>query len=168
MKTRDCSTFGIFLTTTLLCLPLAVLAQSADSAGGESRVEISAPHKYASVFLDSDSYAGSLTLNIDPADVGETAALYAAGSYNGQWYIGTAQGWQPWDASLDSLTPFDTRILTNQTTISFFEDATLPAGDYRLYAAYQVAGEDLVVASTVTEFEVHQASRDRLYRFQSD
>ncbi len=156
--------------TTLSCLVFVsggALAQSEQSSVG-LQLDTTSPHRFAPVMLDTDSYAGHLTQEVRADDIGDQAQLYAAALYEGNWYLKTATGWQAWDASFETLAAYSEVTLGSDLTFNFFEDTGLPAGDYALYAAYQVADEPLVLMDVPMNFAVQAATEDRLHRFEGD
>ena len=156
MKTlKSCSV----LTTILaglsgLLVHGAALADNTEinaPASGVLQLEIDSPHRFTQAYLDSDKYTGRFSLNVDGADIGKQAELFLAAQHGQDWYLRTPQGWQAWDASLTTLQSFQNTELDGRTVFDLFEGAELLAGDYKVYAAYQVIGEEMVVASTAME-----------------
>ncbi|MDP6536929.1 MAG: beta-propeller domain-containing protein [Gammaproteobacteria bacterium] len=142
--------------------------QEQPPGSGVLQLEIASPHQFTTALLDSDKYTASFTLNVDSNDVGKQAALFLAARHQNNWYIRTEQGWDFWDANPITLSSFQAIQLESETTFDLFQNIDLLAGDYQVYAAYQAAGEDLVVSSTVMEFEVQSAQKDSLHKFISD
>ncbi|MDA1369375.1 MAG: beta-propeller domain-containing protein [Proteobacteria bacterium] len=156
------------LITGGLLLSLTLQAQEDPAPGsGVLQLETSTQHKFTSAFLDNDHYTARFNLSVDPADIGKQAELFLAAVHQGNWYLRTGNGWDNWDATLDSLSPFQSVQLQNETTFDLFQELELLPGDYQAYAAYQVQGEELVVSSTVMEFAVQSAEKDALHRFTS-
>lgn len=151
----------------IFVFPSQAAGQSAASDGVHT-LEISAPHQYTSAFLDTDFYSSSLALSVDPSDVGQIANLFAVALYDSEWFAKTESGWEAWDGSVDTLVSYGSTILSDETTLDIFDELTLPAGDYQLFAAYQVDGEELLVSDTPMEFEIQSAAVDRLHKFTSD
>ena len=169
---------GLFLQLTRLTLfALAALwstllgaqdLQNNKPGSALLRVLNDSPHQFTSVFLDQDSYTGQITLSVQPADVGKSAAWYVVGSYQGKWFQKNPVDWQPWDARLESLVAGGTVVLSQQTQLQIFQKQELAAGNYHIYAAYQVPHEPMVVASSQMDFSVQSVSTEALHRFDSD
>ena len=138
------------------------------SGSGTLQLETVSPHRFTAAFLDSDKYTGHFRFSIDPADIGKQAELFLAARHLENWYLRSPLGWKIWDASLATITSFQTVELERETLYELFRDADLLEGDYDIYAAYQTAGGDLVVSSTVMEFEIKSSQKDSLHKFISD
>ena len=139
---------------SLLCLltPIALASEHAamgmkTNADGSASISIGAPHTFASVFLDGDIYNSDYNLEIAAGDRGQLASIFMAGTFNGDWHLKSASGWHAWDPDTEQLTPFAEAVLTEVVDIEAFTNSFLAAGDYVIYAAYQIAGQDLVVAA---------------------
>ena len=153
----------------LLSSPAPAATENEPTPGsGVLQLETSTQHKFTTAFLDNDSYTARFNLSVDPDDIGKQAQLFLAAVHQGNWYLRTEKGWDNWDATLDSLSSFQSVQLQDETTFDLFQELELLAGDYQVYAAYQAQGEELMVSSTVMEFEVQSAERDALHRFTSD
>ena len=156
------------LITGGLLLSLTLQAQEDPAPGsGVLQLETSTQHKFTSAFLDNDLYTARFNLSVDPADIGKQAELFLAAVHQGNWYLRTGDGWDNWDATLDSLGSFQSVQLQDETTFDLFQELELLPGDYQVYAAYQAQGGELVVSSTVMEFAVQSAEKDALHRFTS-
>ncbi|MBQ15209.1 MAG: hypothetical protein QGG67_06650 [Gammaproteobacteria bacterium] len=134
-----------FLAVVILAFGQSYAQLATDPGTGNLQLEIAAPHQFTTVHLDSDSYTGRFDLNVATVDIGKMADLSLAAEYQDQWYLRTPAGWDTWDQSQQSPNPFNTIALSSQTSFELFEDQSLPAGDYDVYATYQVAGEDMIV-----------------------
>ena len=110
------------------------------NADGSVSISIGAPHTFASVFLDGDVYKSDYSLEIAAADRGQLASIFMAGTFNGDWHLKSASGWHAWDPDTEQLTPFAEEVLTAVVEIEGFTNSYLAAGDYVIYAAYQLTG----------------------------
>ena len=169
------SGFARCAVAILLCLlaPIALASEHTavgmkTNADGSASISIGAPHAFASVFLDGDVYNSDYRLEIAAEDRGQLASIFMAGTFNGDWHLKSASGWHAWDPDTEQLTPFAEAVLTEVVAIEAFTNSYLTAGDYVIYAAYQIAGQDLVVAASPLSFEVQAANADSLHRFASD
>ena len=160
--------FHIAVASALLTLGANASMAQLDHPDGRIAIEVDDAHQYTEVFLNTDNYSGSFELDIAAADRGKQASLFAVGLYRGQWFIKHAEGWQPWDGTFATLQAFATTTLAAQTPFDLFQGEPLPDGEYALYVAYQVEGEEIVPVSEPIRFDVLDASKDSLHRFQSD
>ncbi len=160
------------VSALVLCLlhTLSSQAQSTvdDEAGrGALQLVTDKPHLYAAAQLDTDRYTSRLTLTAGTADIGQLAAVYAVANHAGDWYLKTPERWQRWDQQTASLTPFTTISLNHENTLELFNGEPLLAGDYVVYAAYQVANNPLLVSPSPMTFTIESAGVDTLHRFDS-
>ena len=146
----------------------AAAAEDLSPGSGTLQLETASPHRFTAAYLDTDKFTGRFRFSIESADIGKRAELFLAAQHLENWYLRTPLGWKVWDASLATLDSFQTVELESETLYELFQDADLLEGDYDLYAAYQTAGGDLVVSSTVMEFEIKSAQKDSLHKFISD
>lgn len=142
---------------------------STTTVASSSELEIvsDTPHTFAAARLDTDTFTGRLTLNVAAEDVGRPADLYAVARRDQQWFIKTPTRWQSWDEQRASLMPFESTTLQATTTMDLFASEPLLAGDYEVFAAYQVNDEPLVLSPTPMPFTIESAQADTLHRFAS-
>ncbi|MES2603687.1 MAG: beta-propeller domain-containing protein [Pseudomonadota bacterium] len=160
-----------------LFLPLIVgVAPAAQAAAGEVRsaagdawIRIGKPHVYADVFLETDRFTGVYTLTPKATDVGQSAKLVLVARVNNRWFSHDGQQWQPWNSSkLNELRTYATRPLAATETLPIISDSALFAGDYAIFAGYQVGSNALVYNDQPLQFRVHSSSSDALLPFASD
>ncbi len=138
------------------------------SANGKASVRISKPHVYAPVFLDTDQYSSNYLIDIPLGDRGKSAFVFMAATHNGSWYMKGEDGWKPWQANVEPMTPFANEILSDQLQIQAIDEVSLEAGDYEIFAGYQIPGQDFVVAPEPLKFRVLNGASQTLFPFGSD
>jgi len=131
-------------------------------------IVIDSTHAYASAFLDSDTYTSQYTLDVLPQHQGKTASVYLGGLHNGDWYVATPAGWQPWNRDEEEPIALGETVLQEAIEIPVLTQDYLPNGEFEIYAAYQVAGEYPVVGEEPLRFTIQSASQDTLHRFTSE
>ena len=147
-------------------LLLAAMATHVAVAADSGFIQISNPHRYADVFLDTDRYTGGLTVNIKAGDVGKNGKLYLVARLGDNLFMKTPAGWRKWDTTVDGLEPLREKVLGQSEMLSVLEDQYLLAGDYKVLGAYSV-GNGLVFTGDSLSFQVTDASADTLQRFMS-
>lgn len=113
----------------LLCLVVPGFSlQAAESV----QLSIAAPHQYADVYLDTDLYSGSMTIEVDDRDVGLEGALHLVALYqNGHdelIFMKTASGWKPWDLTIEGLAPVASKELESEEVLRLLKNQRLLAG----------------------------------------
>ena len=158
--------YGVALV--LLFFALSSHGQTAETDSLTLELLAAKPHAFADVFLDSDQLTGNLTMTVAPANRGKTASLFLTAAYEGNWYMRSVFGWELFSGDEASLRSFGSQTLNDTISFSFFSNEVLPAGDYEVWAAYQVAGEELTVVAEPARFSVQSAQQDTLHPFRSD
>ncbi len=148
--------------------PLLAQSGTRHSADNNAWVSIAKPHLYADVLLDTDRFTGGYTLVPKPADVGRNAKIFLVARVNKLWYANDGKTWQPWSGGRTSELPsFTSRVLAASEKLQFINDQNLFAGDYAVFAGYQVGSEDFVYNPKPLLFTVNSHSADTLLPFAS-
>ena len=147
-------------------LLLAAVTATTAVAGDSGVMQAVKPHQYADVRLDTDSFTGSMTVNVAPWDVGKPGELYLVAQYNDvRSYMKTANGWRRWDGTVEDLEPLKSKNLSATEQLAIVTDQALLAGNYRIIAAYSTGGD--LVYSRAFDFTVEKADANTLQRFMS-
>ncbi len=155
--------------TLLLSAPLLAAEGIRLSPDGDGWVRIEKPHRYADVLLDSDDFTGAWSLRPLPDDVGKAARLLLVARVNNRWYSHDGADWQPWNSSRPAeLRTHATRTLQSVETLDFLDNDSLAAGDYAIFAGYQVGNGPLVYNERPLQFSVQSSQADVLVPFASD
>jgi uncharacterized secreted protein with C-terminal beta-propeller domain len=144
--------------------PLGTLS----NADGSATVTVSEPHRFAAVFLDDDTYTSLFEIDVVSQDRGNSADLFMAATVGDVWYQKGEQQWQIWNPETQALMPFNNAVLGEKVQMQVIDKQSLGAGNYEIYAGYQIAGQAMVVAPQSLEFQVKDASAGTLYPFASD
>ena len=137
------------LVTVSLSAPLLAQEGMRKSPDGDGWISINKPHRYADVFLDSDRFTGAYTLTPQVADIGRTAKLVVVAHVNDRWYSHDGAAWQLWNSAR-------------------MADLRTFAGDYTIFAGYQVGDGPLVYNDKPLQFSVQSKNSDALLSFKSD
>ena len=129
------------LVTVSLSAPLLAQEGMRKSPDGDGWISINKPHRYADVFLDSDRFTGAYTLAPQVADIGRTAKLVVVAHVNDRWYPHDGAAWQLWNSAR-------------------MADLRTFAGDYTIFAGYQVGDGPLVYNDKPLQFSV-QSKKQR-------
>lgn len=177
----DCSRFSWYcrlircaMAAGCCLVPVLAYAEEQNLAGvqtnadGSASISIATPHRFASVFLDGDLYTSDYSLEVALPDRGQMASIFMAVEFNGDWFLKAASAWTSWDPISQEPMPFRQELLSESVDIQVLANDVLTAGDYTIYAAYQVSGEELVVALEPLSFAVQAANADSLHAFDSD
>ena len=162
------------LVIWLAAIPALVFAIEPDgsdqlfNADGSAYIRIDNSHTYTSAFLDADTYSSRYTLPVLAQHRGKTARVFLGGMHNGDWYIATPTGWLPWDRDNQAATALGETTLQEVVDIPILTQDSLPNGEFEIYVAYQVAGEEPVIGEQPLRFNVQPAGQDTLHRFSSE
>jgi uncharacterized secreted protein with C-terminal beta-propeller domain len=168
------------ITTSIVSILLLGLANTAQAqtagpvngtlsnADGSASVSIGKPHAFAPIFLDTDRYTSHYAVDVPPQDRGQMAYLFMAATFNGDWYRKAEDGWQSWSPATEQITPFRTALLSERQELEAINDVNLAAGDYEIFAAYQIPGQEFVTAPLSLKFRVTSANSQTLHPFSSD
>ncbi len=141
---------------------------SLSNADGSASVSIGKPHMFAPIFLDTDLYTSEYTIHAPPQDRGQLAYLFMAATLNDSWYRKSEDGWQPWNPATEQITPFDSAMLPERLRLEAITYVNLDAGDYEIFAGYQIPGREFVTAPLPLNFRVNDANSQTLHPFTSD
>lgn len=159
----------VISVTLLLSGPLLAQDGMRNSPDGDAWISIAKPHRYADVFLDSDRFTGAYTLTPQTADIGRTAKMVLVARVNERWYSHDGTAWQPWNSGrIADLRTFSLRALATREQLIFAINDALFAGDYLIFAGYQVNGGPLVYNDKPLQFSVQSGNSDTLLPFGSD
>ena len=157
----------LFSTLITACLSLAQ-SQNTESDSLVLSLLQAEPHIFGDAILDSDKLSGSVTMPVAAADVGKQADLFLVAQHQDQWFQRTIWGWREWDEDLATLNRMNSTLLTDSIEMFLFNDDQLFAGEYEVWSAYQIDGEEIHAASAPVSFTVHSANEDALHPFRSD
>ncbi len=157
----------LLLTVVLTALSPALLGaeQPGDTALALNPAQ---PHSFSDALLDTDQVSGTLTLNVNPADVGKSANLYVAARYQNAWYIRDADAWLPWSGDISTLVSYGVTQLGTTVEFELFDDELLASGEYEVFVAYQPENEEIVQGNAPEIFSVQDSAVDILHQFRSD
>ncbi|MCG8415190.1 MAG: beta-propeller domain-containing protein [Pseudomonadales bacterium] len=144
------------------------VAYAAESNTLSLSLEIAEPHTFGEAYLDTDQLTAGVTMTVRSQDSGKDADLFLVALHEENWYQRTIFGWREWDGDPFSLARMGSAQLGSNIEFSLFSDDLLLAGDYEVWAAYQVEGEELQVSSSSASFTVHSSKQDTLHVFRSD
>jgi len=96
----------------------------------------------SNTFLSDEAINFKFNIAVGKNDIGKTGKLYLLAQVNTDWYQYTASGWQVWDQQDGSLQPFKSKTLEQKERIKILKNNSLSAGEYLVYAGYQVEGDD--------------------------
>lgn len=167
---NTCLQFTAFVVTftAIVFSHLAFSAGVITNTDVSAEIRINSPHRYADVFLDTDRYSGSFTLNIKQEHVGTEGELYLVAIFNNdQQFMKTESGWRRWDGTLSGLQAMTTRTLLATEELSLLDNGQLLAGTYRINAAYR-SGDKLIINPTALQFDVSASSVETLIPFTSE
>lgn len=163
-----------FLPAVAFLLPAFASAQvlpAVNSLEGSGTVSLTRPHLYADVFVAGDVVSARYDFTPRPGDVGKTANLYVVARIDEgastHWFNLAGGQWRAWDGKVSTLGTFATKVLQPQERLDLVDAQALYAGNYQVYAGYQVSGGALVYSQTPLQFDVAAADSDALQRFAS-
>jgi uncharacterized secreted protein with C-terminal beta-propeller domain len=143
---------------------------TASTLDGSGSISNATRHLYADVLVEGDTVSARYDFTPQAADVGKIANVYVVGRIDDgvatRWFNLTAGTWRPWDGSVATLGAFATKALQAQEQVQLV-DAQLFAGEYQIYAGYQVSGGALVYSPNPLSFSVAAVDSDALQRFSS-
>ncbi len=134
-----------FLVTSLFSSPLFALTMlpiNTDVANKASFTTTNQKLTPSNTFLSDEAIQLKFNFAVPQTHQGKNANLYLIAKYNDSYYMRTPTGWTPWNLVSASLQTFQSKILAKEENIEVLNHATLPAGEYLVYAGYQLAGED--------------------------
>lgn len=164
------SQIPLLLAGSLLSTPLAAtyLTPITDTS---NNVKISAKttNKDAvssNTFLTDEAIDLQFTLTIDPQDLGKKGKVFLVAKYNQSYFMRTPNAWVPWNKKVESLTAFKSTTFNKQEVIKVLTKEQLPAGEFLVYAAYQVDGGEALnynaAPATVVVFDKQAAALHRV------
>ena len=161
------------VTWLIAVLVLAITIEPSHSAeianaDGSAFIRSDSSHTYATAFLDSDTYSSQYSLEVLAHHRGKTASVYLGGIHNGDWYIATPAGWQPWDRDEEEPMALGETLLQESLEIPILNQDYLPSGEFEIYLAYQVVGELPVISNEPLRFNIQSSSQDTLHPFLSE
>lgn len=128
-------------------------------------------HRYADVLVEGDLVSARYEFTPAAADVGKPASLYVVARIDDgtstQWFNLSGGKWLPWNSSVSTLRTFATKTLQAQEQLELVNAQALFAGDYQVYAGYQVSGGALTYSRNPLRFSVTDVDSDALQRFNS-
>jgi uncharacterized secreted protein with C-terminal beta-propeller domain len=169
------SVVGRFLSGAVLSLVSGLVAAQGtpaiNSLEGSGTLSSVKQHRYADVLVEGDVVSARYDFTPAAADVGKTANLYVVASVDDgtstQWFNLSGGKWVPWNSSVSTLRTFATKTLQSQEQLQLVSAQALFAGDYQVYAGYQVSGGVLTYSRTPLSFSVAAVDSDALQRFAS-
>jgi uncharacterized secreted protein with C-terminal beta-propeller domain len=142
-----------------------------NSLQGSGTISSAKQHRYADVLVEGDVVSAAFDFAPAAADVGKTANLYVVARVDDgastQWFNLSAGKWLPWNTNVSTLRTFATKTLQAQEKLQLVSAQPLFAGDYQVYAGYQVSGGALTYSRTPLGFSVASVDSDALQRFVS-
>ncbi len=167
MKKKNLVLGSLLGLVSSMTLAQPATSSSLEGAGSLSNLKA---HRYAEVLVEGDTVSAQYDFTPQAADVGKSANLYVVvridtGSST-QWFQLTGNEWRPWNGDFSTLRTYATKILQPQEHVQLV-DSALFAGDYSVYAGYQVSGGPLVYSREPMNFSVASMDSDALQRFSS-
>lgn len=151
-------------------MALAQGAASTNSLQGSGALSSTTRHRYADVLVEGDTVSARYTFTPQAADVGKNANVYVVARIDEdgatRWFNLAAGKWQSWNGNIATLRSLATKTLQAQEQLQLV-DAQLFAGEYQVYAGYQVSGGPLVYSRDPLGFSVAAGDSDALQRFSS-
>ncbi len=158
---------SIQLSAVTFAVCLAGYSQAQDAGSIQLNLEPDKAHSYADVVLDTDAVTGSFDMAVESADMGKVADLFMVAQIADSWYLRGFFGWEQWTGNPADLKPFAEVTLDSEVRFQMFSNEILAAGDYRIWGAYAVEGEELTIASEPASFSINSSTADTLHRFSS-
>jgi uncharacterized secreted protein with C-terminal beta-propeller domain len=152
-------------------LTMAQGAPAVNSLQGSGSLTNVKQHRYADVLVEGDVVSAQYDFTPAAADVGKSANLYVVARVDDgtstQWFNLSGGRWLPWNSNVSTLRTFATKTLQAQEQLQLVSAQPLFAGDYQVYAGYQVSGGALTYSSNPLGFSVAAVDSDALQRFMS-